>query len=76
MKKVISIFAIIFITATAFVAPAATAAPTSQELKGTWIGIYGGFEGNQKANGGQEKISHHERLPRSRQRLLAEPSCW
>jgi hypothetical protein len=56
MKKVISIFAIIFIAATAFVAPAATAAPTSQELKGTWIGTYGGFEGNQKANGGQEKI--------------------
>lgn len=55
MKKVIAIFATVFLAATAFVAPTATAAPTSQELKGTWIGTYGGFEGTQKATGGQSK---------------------
>jgi hypothetical protein len=56
MKKTIAILASLFLAATAFVAPTATAAPTSQELKGTWVGTYGGFEGSGKAKGGQQRM--------------------
>jgi len=56
MKSTIAILASLFLAATAFVAPTATAAPTSQELKGTWVGTYGGYEGSGKAKGGQQRM--------------------
>lgn len=55
MKKILAILATLSL-AVALVAPTATAAPTSQELKGTWIGTYGGYEGTKKVTGGQEKL--------------------
>ena len=56
MKKLVSIVTALLLAATAFAASAATAATGVQDLKGTWVGTYGGYEGIKKAKSGQQKI--------------------
>jgi len=59
MKKLVATLTALLLAATAFAtttAPAATALTGVQDLKGTWIGTYGGYEGTEKATGGQQRI--------------------
>ena len=59
MKKLFATLTALLLAATAFAvttAPAATALTGVQDLKGTWIGTYGGYEGTEKVAGGRERI--------------------
>ena len=56
MKKIITILATACLVATAFVAPPAKAAPSSQVLKGAWVGTYSGYSGSKKTESGRQKF--------------------
>lgn len=56
MKRIAAMIATAALGVTLLGAPAVTAAPGSEQLKGTWFGTYDGFDGKKKSPGGQQKF--------------------